>query len=306
MVSLIYTGIIIAAIICVCLEILFRVFGLGTPWNIDPYGNRQSLHSRKISDRAPRIVSVGDSLTFGTRLKEQYSYPSKLHDKLQKHLKSSVDVRNAGISGHTSIQVLERLERDVIKFHPDIAVVWVGTNDGILKEHSDSPAKRPFDKPPILTKSVLLSTIYSWENMMPIINSISNINCETTNLTPRVSIDEFQRTLTEIFSRLELAGITHIIAINIPPISNDFMNYPIELVKHQRAVHLKYNEVISLIARSSGVTVIDSANVLRNGLKRMLLKDGLHLTPHGYEAIAEAVFHELTSGLYDIRPNKLI
>jgi acyl-CoA thioesterase-1 len=80
-------------------------------------------------DTRPLLVCFGDSLTagYGTDLGE--SYP----DDLQKLLDASgynYHVLNAGISGNTTKDGLERIQR-VIARHPQLVVVEFGGNDGL-------------------------------------------------------------------------------------------------------------------------------------------------------------------------------
>ena len=286
-------GIVLVAMLFVCLEIFLRISGLGTPWNIDSHGCRRSLHSQQSFNYELCIVCVGNSFTFGMRLPQQDSYPSQLSEKIKNHLGENVDVRNAGISGHTSIQTFERLERDVIKYCPDLVVVWIGTNDGMLKNQADPRSNRPFDKPPILTNSVLLTTLDAWECIMPFASRMARPHGSVNDLTTRVNIEEFKKALSDIFSELKQAGITEIIAINIPRIPDHFMNSPIELVNYQRKVHSNYNRVIAEVAQYFSIPVIDVNFILGNKQERVFLQDGLHLTSYGYEIVAEAVLQEV-------------
>lgn len=291
--------IIIFLVACICLECFLRISGIGIRWDIDLYGNRRSLRNRQISETVKRVVCIGDSLTFGMHLAEQNSYPSQLYDKLQNRPGNSIDVRNAGISGHTSIQVLERLDRDVIAFCPDIVVVWIGTNDGMLRKYADSRSDRPFDKPPVLYRSVLLTTIYAWEWLMPIVNLIRNSFGNVNGYTARVNPDEFKMALSSIFRKLKQAGITKIIAVNIPRIPDHFMNYPINLVKRQREIHSTYNEVIAVVAKSYDISVLDATCMLSNRREKIFMRDGLHFTSSGYKMVAEVVFQEVITILHN-------
>lgn len=78
-----------------------------------------------------RIVCIGDSITGvyyhsgGLR-----AYPEMLQIALQKiHPQAQVIVRNAGISGDTTVGALKRLERDVLVHRPHLVTVMFGMND---------------------------------------------------------------------------------------------------------------------------------------------------------------------------------
>lgn len=78
-----------------------------------------------------RIVCIGDSITGvyyhsgGLR-----AYPEMLQIALQKlYPQAQITVRNAGISGDTTIGALKRLERDVLVHKPHLVTVMFGMND---------------------------------------------------------------------------------------------------------------------------------------------------------------------------------
>ena len=73
------------------------------------------------------IVCHGDSITAGAHLAAKEKYPEIL-----KSLVSGSTVINSGIGGNTSGQGLARLEKDVLRHHPDVVVLLFGTNDSVL------------------------------------------------------------------------------------------------------------------------------------------------------------------------------
>ncbi len=74
------------------------------------------------------IVAVGDSLTEGLGVEEEFAYPAVLEKKLrgQGH---PYQVINAGISGETSSGTLSRIKW-VLTLKPDIVILVIGANDG--------------------------------------------------------------------------------------------------------------------------------------------------------------------------------
>jgi acyl-CoA thioesterase-1 len=77
-----------------------------------------------LSAPAPVIVAFGDSLTAGFGVEPGQSWPDDLSKLL--HQK----VINAGVSGDTTTDGLNRLP-EVIGYHPKIAIVEFGGNDGL-------------------------------------------------------------------------------------------------------------------------------------------------------------------------------
>jgi len=74
------------------------------------------------------IVAVGDSLTEGLGVEEEFAYPAVLEKKLrgQGH---PYQVINAGISGETSSGTLSRIKW-ILTLKPDIVILVIGANDG--------------------------------------------------------------------------------------------------------------------------------------------------------------------------------
>jgi len=74
------------------------------------------------------IVAVGDSLTEGLGVAEEFAYPAMLEKKLWSggyHYR----VINAGVSGETSSGTLARIKW-VLTLKPDIVILVIGANDG--------------------------------------------------------------------------------------------------------------------------------------------------------------------------------
>jgi len=78
------------------------------------------------SGRRPRILTVGDSCTFGSIL-DRYSYPRSLERSLQR-LKKDVEVINAGVEGYAVRHVEREIER-FIRLKPDLVTIYIGWND---------------------------------------------------------------------------------------------------------------------------------------------------------------------------------
>jgi acyl-CoA thioesterase I len=76
------------------------------------------------------IVAIGSSSTFGYGASSPaLSYPSQLAAELQRRLPAGeIEVENAGVSGETSIEMVERFDRDVLSHQPDLVIWQMGTN----------------------------------------------------------------------------------------------------------------------------------------------------------------------------------
>ena len=79
-----------------------------------------------ISDKT--IMVFGDSLVAGYGLKPEQSFPSQLEAKL-KAKGTAVKVTNAGVSGDTTADGLNRLEWNLAQTKPGYAILIMGGND---------------------------------------------------------------------------------------------------------------------------------------------------------------------------------
>jgi lysophospholipase L1-like esterase len=69
------------------------------------------------------IVCHGDSLTEGSDLENNYTWPLLVENQIQ------VTVLNRGIGGDTSGGLLGRFYPDVVRYQPEMVVILCGTND---------------------------------------------------------------------------------------------------------------------------------------------------------------------------------
>lgn len=91
------------------------------------------LRTRKklLSGQPVKVVCFGDSVT-GTyyHTGSRRAYTDMLGIALQRVSgRSNVEMINAGISGHTTVNALARIDRDVLAHKPDLVTVMFGLND---------------------------------------------------------------------------------------------------------------------------------------------------------------------------------
>jgi len=85
--------------------------------------------SVQAEDAHPKVVCFGDSIT-------KRGYPEILAKSL------NLDAINAGVAGHTSAQGLRRMPTDVLAHHPDVVVIFFGTNDLRIDSDKYVPVKK--------------------------------------------------------------------------------------------------------------------------------------------------------------------
>jgi acyl-CoA thioesterase-1 len=75
------------------------------------------------------ILAIGDSLTEGLGVEEEFTYPALLQHKLIQN-GFTYQVINAGVSGETSSGTLSRMNW-ALTLKPDIVILVTGANDGL-------------------------------------------------------------------------------------------------------------------------------------------------------------------------------
>jgi len=83
------------------------------------------------STRAPKtIIAFGDSLTRGLQISSgRFDKETPYTDYLKPMLGNGWKVRNKGISGELTHEMLERFSKDVVIEKPDVVVILGGSND---------------------------------------------------------------------------------------------------------------------------------------------------------------------------------
>lgn len=110
----------------------------GTAWGFDPSpieNKEPPMASRTLArlkrEEPTRIVCLGDSVTgVYYHTGGHRAYTDMLGIALKRTFpKANLSMVNAGISGHTTINGLERLSRDVLQHQPTLVTVMFGLND---------------------------------------------------------------------------------------------------------------------------------------------------------------------------------
>jgi lysophospholipase L1-like esterase len=81
-------------------------------------------------DGAFRIVTLGDSITFGENVNTEDNYPSVLQNMLNRECQGKFEVINLGVFGYDIRYVVERYRVRGQKYNPDL-ILWVLINDDL-------------------------------------------------------------------------------------------------------------------------------------------------------------------------------
>lgn len=267
-----------------------------------------------------RIVCLGDSITYGEDLPSAQSYPAVLATLLQEaHPDLDVVVINAGIRGHTSVQGLSRLKRDVLWYKPHVVLSAFGVNDANLGYWPLDPLRERRECGdaslvgrllPVLRRSHLWLTLrgrtrrllrrLGWQHQPAV-----QTNGEPQ---PRVSHRGFGIAQELLARRIQRNGCQALYMMTTTPVTDAFRpELGSDTRQRQLEIHAEYNNVVREVAARHDAYLLDLWAIFAaqgpTGQDALLLADGVHLTATGERLVAQSVMQALEqSGLPGSEP----
>jgi|SRR5690554_2719155 len=111
------------------LIVIFLLFGLAACNPSEPDEKNPALESQQ-PEASYVILALGDSLTEGLGVPQEFAYPAVLEQQLRDHGFPQVQVVNAGLSGETTNGLKNRVAW-VLQLDPDLTVLTIGANDAM-------------------------------------------------------------------------------------------------------------------------------------------------------------------------------
>lgn len=241
-----------------------------------PYTATNTINTDRLNERfdystakAPdtyRIITIGDSFTFGAFVNTADNWTEKLEDLFQTTNfcnGKKVEVINLGGPAYDLEYAVARLKLRGIKYDPDI-VIWFVKNDDfaiineIMKPTMDKHEKE-FD-----AKLSLYSTDYSWLNMA--IKEVNEKYGEETILNRQI---EIVKSMADIFKKKLV-----------------FITFP--------QTQMKYRKILSNFLNSRPQTYLYDKlpDIYLPNMSSARLRDG-HPSVEGHQLIATSVFEYL-------------
>ena len=278
-------------------EVFLRVTPFGIPSRMDVYGRRKSFSETALKAPHFRIVCIGDSLTFGYKIKEDYAWPTLLGNRMRSiEGRQDIEVLNAGITGHASAQVNERLDRDVLARHPDLVIVWIGLNDGWLVPVPDSEDRpRPFDRP---SPFLFLETVNSFLSSDALFRLAEKFRTDRESgiLKARVPLEAFQSNIRRLCTSLKANALDNTLFLSLPEVSSTFKRKR-EGSDLQRKTLRIYDTMLSTLANIRGFRVVRVAGMYLTKGPEIYKADGLHLNLKGNSALVDLIYPEVDKAL---------
>jgi lysophospholipase L1-like esterase len=98
------------------------------PFSVNSLGYRGKEPAR--GKQVERLLVVGDSFTFGLKVRDCETYSFLLGEELSRRFPDvEIDVVNAGVPGYSCFQEFHRLRRSLSLFHPRLVLVALPVND---------------------------------------------------------------------------------------------------------------------------------------------------------------------------------
>jgi lysophospholipase L1-like esterase len=257
-----------------------------------------------------RIVCFGDSITYGEDLSSLQSYPAVLTTLLKDACPDlEVVVINAGMRGHTSVQGLSRLERDVLWYRPHVVLSAFGVNDANLGHWPLDPLRERRECGdsslvgrllPVLRQSHLWLTLrgrtrrllrrLGWQ-YRPVPQTDSE-------LQPRVSRRGFEVAQNLLATRIKRDGSQTLYMMTTTPVTDAFRpELDNETRQWQLRIHAEYNDIVREVATRHGAYLLDLTGIfaVQEPLRRdaLVSADGVHLTAAGERLVAQSVMQVL-------------
>ncbi|WP_298867896.1 GDSL-type esterase/lipase family protein [uncultured Gimesia sp.] len=179
----------------------------------------------------------------------------------------AAEVINAGVGGNRSSQLLKRLNRDVLAHHPSVVILMVGTNDR-------------------LNSGGFITAENYRKNVITLLDKIQAGGAKVVLITPPPCIPEllFNRHDPQKYADQSPNERMQEVRTILLEISNQkeipLIDFHQHLIQHKIADQQK-------------------TSVLRN-IANSGIKDGVHLTPEGYQLLAKLVAKKLTTEKIDV------
>jgi lysophospholipase L1-like esterase len=206
-------------------------FGAGAHINVHGFRGPEIPRAKDPARR--RVVTLGDSGTFGWMVTDDECYPRQLESILREmYTKAPVDVINAGVPGYTSLQGLRYFKGTIAGFKPDLVIVAFGGNDADKLDFADKD--RRSSTAGIAVQGFLLkSRLYQWLYKTLIARKFDLKTASATAETERVSLEDFATNLDDIVGEAEAIGANAILLARPGKRAEEYMNAMRAVAKHR-------------------------------------------------------------------------
>lgn len=293
-------------------NIKVRFQGVGVKTNF--LGLRDEISGYKKAKDTFRIICLGASPTFGWTVKYEDTYPYQLERLLKDKWgeEKVYEVINAGIVGYTSYQGLILLQKEILKFHPDIISVSYVVNDIDRNRFYRSNGKSDQELEPMNSFLIKLENFLEkskffriWKKlvfrMQEAVVKSSEIK-ESSNLrTARVSPQQYKNNLNAIIDIARQNGIKTVLIkmpVNLPlQHTNMSRERKIQALQCKKDIQV-YNQIMETVAKRNEVPFVDCGLAFARSKDKMPFVTAIHPNAIGHKIIAAEIYTTLLN--YDL------
>ena len=239
-----------------------------------------------------RILSLGDSVTFGWGVQYEEAYPTVLGELLTAaHPGRNVQFMNGACSGYTTHQGREVLRRRALKYRPDVVTLWFGWNDSVFWDGmTDRDHARIFARDHWLSFSATYRML-TYRMRKSEHRDLRRQRKKEEDPQPRMPVSEFEEALREMVAMVR--------ATEVEPgrFATPVLIQGVYNKQHARALGRGepidfdgHQQVVAKLAAELDVPLLRVHEVLRAaGHGSEVFLDHGHLDPVGLRAVAEGL-----------------
>lgn len=262
------------------------------------HGHRSREVSLAEAQQRTRVLCFGDSSTFAFGVGFDDAWPNQLQVLLDEELPGNVEVLNAGIPGQTTYQGRQRLDRELTKWQPQLAIITFGNNDGWRWDNrADKDYMRQSDQGDSLA---ILNHSRAWRWLTSLRQQFAQERSARNQLqwaekaswnyfdpnnkwTPRVSLDDFADNLRAMIAKCQQHDCRPVLVVW--PDQRQLLGHP--------TWRPPYQEAMRNVAAEAGVECLDLVPLFEQAgdwaVERFIPNDVVHLDRAGNRFVADAV-----------------
>ena len=262
------------------------------------HGHRSREVSLAEAQQRTRVLCFGDSSTFAFGVGFDDAWPNQLQVLLDEELPDNVEVLNAGIPGQTTYQGRQRLDRELTKWRPHLAIITFGNNDGWRWDNrADKDHVPQGDRSESLA---ILNHSEAWRWLASLRQQFAQERSARDQLqwaeqatwnyfdpnnkwTPRVSLDDFADNLRAMIAKCQQHDCQPVLVVW--PDQRQLLGHP--------TWRPPYQEAMRNVAAQAGVECLDLVPLFEQAgdwaVERFIPNDVVHLDRAGNRFVAEAV-----------------
>ncbi len=244
-----------------------------------------------------RIITLGNSCTFGWGLSDDSIYPTGL----EKNLDSRYEVINGGIPGYTSYQGRRFFESDLVRLKPDIVTFMFSWNDHWAAASQIADKDQQFPPEVIIDLQNFFARFQFYRLIKKVLLSAVETSPDSTfdrqNIVYRVGVEDYAFNMKALCDRAREVGAIPILLTS--PIPDLAKYYPPGVRSPLHAYHEKYNQAVRNLAESQNIALVDLAQEFdrEENLWDDAPRDPIHFNARGHALAARLIAHYIEANI---------